>query len=137
VDKVRPAESAARDVWGNFLTISRIVLVAAPGAELRRSIVFALEADGYVAEAHASLNAAMAAPSAANCVCFIVDENALDGQTRRAATLKRLGIPVILLVDRIRTIPRVAGMKVLTKPMLGQSLLETVRATAAGAPAAS
>ena len=117
------------------MAISRIVLVAAPGAELRRSIVFALEADGYVAEAHASLAAAMAASSAASCICFIVDENALDGHTRRAATLKRLGIPVILLVDRIRTIPRVAGMKVLTKPLLGQSLLESVRATASSAPA--
>jgi FixJ family two-component response regulator len=116
------------------LALSRIVLVAAPGAELRRSIVFALEADGFAAEAHASLVAAMASPVASSAICLIVDENALDGHTHRAATLKRLAIPVILLVDRIRKIPRVAGMKVLTKPLLGTPLLETVRALA-GDPA--
>jgi len=107
-----------------------MVLVAAPGAELRRSIVFAIEADGYVAEAHATLAAALASPGASGSLCLIVDENALDGPSHRAATLKRLGIPVILLVDRIRKIPRVAGMKVLTKPFLGPSLLETVRSLA-------
>jgi DNA-binding response OmpR family regulator len=116
------------------LALSRVVLVAAPGAALRRSIVFALEADGFTAEAHASLAAALALPAATASICLIVDENALDGQSNRAATLKRLGIPVILLVDRIRKIPRVAGMKVLTKPLLGPSLLETVRALA-GDPA--
>lgn len=109
---------------------SRTVLVAAPGAELRRSIVFALEADGYTAEPHDTLAAALAQPTAASALCLIVDENALDGHTHRAAALKRLGIPVILLVDRIRKIPRVGGMKVLAKPLLGPSLLETVRALA-------
>ena len=112
---------------------SRTVLVAAPGAELRRSIAFALEADGFTAEAHPSLAAALALPEAASSICLIVDENALDGQGNRAATLKRLGIPVILLVDRIRKIPRVVGMKVLTKPLLGASLLETVRTLAGDA----
>jgi hypothetical protein len=113
------------------LALSRTVLVAAPGAELRRSIVFALEADGYTAESHDSLAAALAQPIASGALCAIVDENALDGHSPRAATLKRIGIPVILLVDRIRKIPRVGGMKVLTKPLLGPSLLETVRGLAA------
>ena len=134
MDKVRGAESEASRCVGRRLALPRIVLIAAPGSELRRSIAFALEADGFTAEAHASLAAAMALPAATTSICLIVDENALDGQGNRAATLKRLGIPVILLADRIRKIPRVAGMKVLTKPLLGPTLVDTVRALA-GDPA--
>jgi FixJ family two-component response regulator len=120
------------------LSRSGIILVAAPGAELRQSIVFALEADGFEVDAHASLAAAITAPGSSAALCFVVDENALNGHANGALALQKIGLPVILLVDRLRAIPRLARIKTLIKPLLGQRLIEMVRGTAvdggAGAP---
>jgi hypothetical protein len=109
------------------LSRSGAILVAAPGAELRQSIVFALEADGFEVDAHASLGAAIAASGSSGALCFVVDENALNGHANGAMVLQKFGLPVILLVDRLRAIPRLARVKVLTKPLLGQRLIEMVR----------
>jgi hypothetical protein len=103
------------------------ILVAAPGAELRQSIVFALEADGFEVDAHASLGAAIAASGSSGSLCFVVDENALNGHPNGAKALQKFGLPVILLVDRLRAIPRLTRIKILIKPLLGQRLLEMVR----------
>jgi hypothetical protein len=108
------------------LSRSGIILVAAPGAELRQSIVFALEAEGLDVDAHPTLSSAIATGSS-GCICFVVDENALVGHANGAMALQRFGLPVILLVDRLRTIPRLARLKTLTKPLLGQRLIEMVR----------
>jgi FixJ family two-component response regulator len=109
------------------LSRSGIILVAAPGAELRQSIAFALEADGFEVDAHASLAAAIAAPGSAAAHCFVVDENALNGHANGTLALQKIGLPVILLVDRLRAIPRLARIRTLTKPLLGQRLIEMVR----------
>jgi hypothetical protein len=101
------------------LSRSGTILVAAPGAELRQSIVFALEADGFEVEAHDTLGSAIAAAAAARPICFVVDENALDGHRNGALALQKFGLPVILLVDRLRAIPRLGRIKTLIKPLLG------------------
>jgi hypothetical protein len=111
---------------------SRTILVAAPGAELRRSIVFALEAEGYAVDPHLSLRAATNSPRASSAHCLIVDENALDDQ---ALALHEFGRPIILLVDRLRDIPDLSAMKVLAKPLLGRQLTDTVQSALAGARA--
>ena len=111
------------------------ILVAAPGAELRQSIAFALEADGFAVDAHASLAAAIGAPGSSAALCFVVDENALNGHANGGLALQKIGLPVILLVDRLRAIPRLARIKTLTKPMLGQRLIEMVRGVSGDADA--
>ena len=105
---------------------SQTILVAAPGTELRQSIVFALEADGFRVDPHLSLSAAMAAADAAENALLVVDENALD-HAKGYKALKELGRPVILLVDRMRVSPRIGNIKVLTKPLLGRLLTDTVQ----------
>jgi hypothetical protein len=115
------------------LSRSGTILVAAPGAELRQSIVFALEADGFEVDAHDTLGSAIAASGASRSICFVVDENALGGHANGAMALKKVGLPVILLVDRLRAIPRLSRMKTLTKPLLGQRLIEMVRGASADA----
>lgn len=101
------------------------ILVAAPGAELRRSLAFALDADGFDVVSHRSLRAAL--ESAGGAAGVVVDENALSDGTKDVAALKRFGRPVILLVDRMRVLPRIDGLRVLDKPLLGRLLIETVQ----------
>jgi hypothetical protein len=88
--------------------------------------VFALEADGFRVDPHLSLSAAMAAADAAENALLVVDENALD-HAKGYKALKELGRPVILLVDRMRVSPRIGNIKVLTKPLLGRLLTDTVQ----------
>jgi hypothetical protein len=118
-------------LWGRrFLPRSQTILVAAPGTELRQSIVFALEADGFRVDAHLSLSAAMASAPAADTTLLVVDENALD-HAKGYKALKELGRPVILLVDKMRVAPRIGNIKVLNKPLLGRLLTETVQSVLA------
>jgi hypothetical protein len=115
------------------LSPTQTILVVAPGAELRRSIVFALEANGFKVESHPWLGSAAAAAEVSPAACLVIDENALVDQPSGARVLKEFARPVVLLVDRLRAIPRLARIKVLRKPMLGDQLIETVRgALAAG-----
>jgi DNA-binding response OmpR family regulator len=109
---------------------SQTILVAAPGTELRQSIVFALEADGFSVDPHLSLSAAMASAGASDAALLVVDENALD-QAKGYKALKELGRPVILLVDKMRVGTRLGNIKVLTKPLLGRLLTDTVQSVLA------
>ncbi|TYR31344.1 transcriptional regulator [Mesorhizobium microcysteis] len=102
------------------------VLVVVPDPELRRSVEFALEAEGYRVDSYATLGAAFAAPGPFGAGCAVVDENAISGRRGAATRLDGLGGPVILLADRMRTVPHAAGLTVLTKPLLGRLLVETV-----------
>jgi hypothetical protein len=110
-------------------------LVVAPAAELRRSIVFALEANGFKVEAHPWLGPAAASAHLSVPACLVVDENALVDQPGGTKALKEFAQPVVLLVDRLRAIPRLARVKVLRKPMLGDQLIDTVRGALADGPA--
>jgi hypothetical protein len=100
--------------------------VAVPGAELRRSIEFALDADGFDVVSHRSVRAALDSSGAAGAACIVVDENALSERTKDVDALKQFGRPVILLVDRMRVAPQLDRLKVLKKPLLGR-LLGTVQ----------
>jgi hypothetical protein len=106
------------------------VLVVAPDAELRRSIVFALEAEGL----HVILRDELPAPSfilaPEGLVYAVVDESAVltapDGWARLAA----LPCRTVLLVDRMHAMPPAdfAGI-VVRKPLLGRSLVEPILAS--------
>lgn len=110
-----------------------MILVVVPDRELRRSIEFALEAEGLVFCAHAELAAALASPEAGAAACLIVDEDAIAPSRNGAGNgLDGFGRPVVLLVDRMRTVPRVPGIRVLNKPLLGERLIEIVAGSIAG-----
>ena len=109
---------------------AQIILVAVPGTELRQSIVFALEADGFEIVSYSSLTAALAAPEARRAASLVVDENALQSADSEQL-LRTFGRPIVLLVDKLRVVPEIAGIKVLTKPLLGRMLTETVKGTLA------
>lgn len=127
---------SCRRSWDHpFLSPTQTILVVAPGAELRRSIVFALEANGFKVEAHPWLGPAAASAQASLATCLVVDENALIDQPTSSKALKEFAKPVVLLVDQLRAIPRLVKVTVLRKPLLGDRLIETVRGVLATGPA--
>lgn len=120
------------------LAAVQLVVVVVPDKELRRSIEFALEAEGFGIGSHDRLEAALASPGVGGAACAVIDEAALDThQGKGAAALARIEPPVVLLVDRLRVVPQPpASIRVLTKPLLGRMLVETVQAAIAEGSAA-
>jgi len=107
-----------------------MILVVASDEGFRRSLVFVLEAEGFAVEPHAQLSLAIASPLAKAAGCTIVDEDAVQGRISAWKELGRFAKPVVLLVDRFRPPPDLTGFadaRVLIKPFLGRSLIETVR----------
>lgn len=102
------------------------VLVVVPDSELRRSIAFALEAEGYTIEHHVLLADAITASARPDVACIVVDENALAGRNAEGAIPGGTHTPLVLLVDKLRAGPETSGVKVLTKPLLGHLLIETI-----------
>lgn len=110
----------------NSLHSGHTVLVVVPDDELRRSIAFAFEAEGVCVEPHASLTAAIAASGRCDVACLVVDEAALGPRQGATVELGSVAKPLIVLADRLRTLPAIDGLTVLTKPLLGRRLVETV-----------
>lgn len=102
------------------------VLVVAPDKELRRSIVFALEAEGFWVRSCSLLSIAHEYHRPGLFACIIIDENAIGGQRSGWEQVVSLATPSILLIDRMRHVPAIDLMTVLTKPLLGRVLVDAV-----------
>lgn len=110
------------------MEVGQTVIVVARDAGLRRSFVFALQAEGYRVEAHAALSSAVAPVRSAAAVCALIDESALRGVENGADLVVRLGVPVISLVSgfgRPDPLGELAG-EVLTKPLQGTQLADAI-----------
>jgi len=116
------------------LDATNLVLIVAPDRGFRRSLEFALEAEGFMVDSHASVSTAVESPRAPVAVCSVVDEDALRDWAPEPLTLDRLAKPVILLVDRSLPITEQAGVTILMKPLLGGVLTDSVHALVATAP---
>jgi hypothetical protein len=103
-----------------------IILVVAFDPELRRSIEFVLEAEGFTTEAYALLAEAAASPVARRAACTVVDEDAVLDRPFGEA-LRQFAGPVVFLTQRLRPRPVRPGVTVLVKPALGGVLVEAVR----------
>ncbi|WP_152536094.1 hypothetical protein [Mesorhizobium loti] len=108
------------------MTIVRMVLVVAPNPGLRKSLEFALEAEGYGVDSQADLARAIASPINPEIRCAVVDEDAVRDRTKGWNDLARFPRPVILLVDRPWPSPEPDGVVILVKPLLGNALIEAV-----------
>jgi CheY-like chemotaxis protein len=109
------------------------VLVVAPDRAMRRSLTFALEAEGYSVDAKPRLHAGQLSPDCGHRICAIVDEDAFADGRNAVAELSGLDVPVILLVERAAPPPARAGLCYIEKPLLGRDLLDAVaRVSSAG-----
>lgn len=117
-------------------SVTGAILVVASDPSFRRSLKFALEADGFVVEAKASLALPSVQGTSPAFACAVVDEGALGRRFGERNIVFGLGVPVVLLVDERRCLPALRGMTILTKPLAGSDLMEAVRLTALdGCPA--
>jgi DNA-binding response OmpR family regulator len=109
------------------LTASPLVLVVAPDKDFRRSLEFALEAEGFAVDSYGSMAGAFASSRAEEAGCAVVDDTAIGKWPEVEKEFRHFGRPVVLLSDRIGTMPSLPFTTVLIKPFLGNPLIEAVR----------
>ena len=114
------------------MTAAILVLVVAPDKDFQRSLAFALEADGFNVDSHARSSNAFASQRAGEAECAVVDDAAIEDWRVAEEEFRRFGKPVFLLVGKVIQIPDLPFTTILTKPFLGNPLIEAVREVAAG-----
>lgn len=107
----------------------RTVMIVASDEDLRRSIVFALEAEGLPVESMAALTGV---PSGDGFGCFVIDEKTLKAEGRSEPVPQTGATPVVLLVEKLPARQQALGMSVVDKPLLGPALVDAVLAAMAG-----
>jgi DNA-binding response OmpR family regulator len=107
------------------LISGQTVLVVAPDDELRRSIAFALEAEGFSVSTHRLLSPALKRASNDRFDCAVIDENTI-GRRDGWNALSGIPCPIVLLLDRLRLAPDQIRVTPLFKPLLGRILVDTV-----------
>jgi DNA-binding response OmpR family regulator len=107
------------------------IIVVAAHEGLRRSLAFALEAEGYAVVTARRPSDIAASSQLAGVACIVVDEETVAG-SGAWDTLVRMGPPLVLLSDGVRQAPAVLGARTVTKPLLGRSLIDTVASSVRG-----
>lgn len=114
------------------------LLIIAPDDDLRRSLAFALEAEGYAVTALAETGSGELVGDG-HYACTIVDQAALAGTDSAIRAFFAAWRPVVLLSNAPLSWLTWDGVRVVEKPMLGESLSQAVRGaimpmTAAASP---
>lgn len=107
----------------------RKVLVVVPNDELRRSIEFTVQAEGYETESHSGFPSVFAAHKVNGFDCAVVDEDAVDAGQRNLIEFARIAgdeRPVVVLVDRTAALVETVPFRLLRKPLLGAALIEAI-----------
>lgn len=107
-----------------------LVLVVVPDTTFRRSLVFALEAEGFAVRSHAHASQAFSSRSAGQAVCAVVDDDAVEDWRAAAFEFGRFARPIVLLAGPFRDVPALPGVAVVPKPFLGAPLVDAVRLAA-------
>ena len=113
---------------------SGILLVAAPDKALRDSLQFLLECDGFTVETHVSAMTAFASPRVTEAACAVIDDRAIDEWRSMPGHCRAFAKPIILLVSLFRPVPDLPHVRLVTKPFLGEPLIDAVQKALAGAP---
>jgi hypothetical protein len=109
------------------------VIVVAPNAALRHSIVFILESGGFRAFPCAAVDMALSSPPMEPAACMVVDEEAIADWRGAREHFAGFAKPVILLVSSLSRAPEAPFATCLLKPFLGEPLLEAVQNAIGGA----
>ncbi len=112
---------------------SAIILLAAPDAAFRHSLVFALESGGFAVHAHRHAVEAFASDRARDAACAVIDDDAVGDWALACEQFEQFGRPVVLLAGFLRAVPVPPLARLVTKPFLGEPLIEAVRNAVASA----
>lgn len=100
------------------------ILLVAPDSDLRKSLEFALQAEGYEVTSRASI-AARLQPGTYDCT--VLDHHAIGNDRKAAASFCSIFAPVILLANEQPHALSPAAFNTLMKPLLGAALSEAIR----------
>jgi FixJ family two-component response regulator len=106
----------------------RTVLVVVPDNDLRRSLSYLLEAEGLSVLAYERLDQAIGGPASDTFHCAVVDEDAIEGHDLGWLALSEIAVPIVILWNRLRSVPENIVAAVLDKPLLGQRVVDAVLA---------
>lgn len=118
-----------------------VVIVVDDDPAVCNSLTFALEVEGFTARAYAGGAALLDAADLAACECFIIDQK-MSGMTglELAVELRKRQItaPMLLITTHPTAILKEraakSGIPIIEKPLLGNTLLETIRDVVAHQP---
>ena len=99
------------------------ILVIAPSTDLRRSLSFALEAEGYVVTTHAAV---LGSDSGRGYDAVVLDYRAAKGERDQVLELCR-SVPVVLLAGTPQPWLNEHVARVVQTPIRGESLAMAVR----------
>jgi FixJ family two-component response regulator len=108
-----------------------IVLVVAPDEGLRHSLAFALESGGFDVTIHCYAGEAFTSRHAKHAACAVVDDDAIEDWEVGRKQINSFAKPVIVLAGIFRTMPDLPFTRYLTKPFLGEPLIDAVRSAIA------
>ena len=111
---------------GNVDMATADVLVVAPDTAFRNSIAFALESGGFSVALHRHMHEGFMSPRARGAACAVVDDDAIDDWKLAREQFDSFAKPVIVLVSLFRSVPDFPVAMCLTKPFLGEPLIDAV-----------
>lgn len=118
-----------------------VVIVVDDDPAVRASLKFALEIEGFTVHAHGRGDELFADAALAACACFVIDQNlpGVRGLDLVTALRQRSVVAPVILITTAP--PRVlqeraahAGIPIVEKPLLGNALIECIRAVTAHSP---
>ena len=118
-----------------------VVIIVDDDPAVRASLKFALEIEGFTVHVHGRDDELFADAALAVCACFVIDHNlpgvrGLDLVT--ALRQRSVVAPAILITTAppkvLRERAAHAGIPIVEKPLLGNALIECIRAVTAQTP---
>ena len=118
-----------------------LVIVVDDDAAVRGSLKFALEIEGFAVRAYAKGDDLMSDATLSDCACLVIDQK-LPGMAGidvvAALRRRRIATPAILITSHptsnLRERAAQAGISIVEKPLLGNALIDRVRAAVANPP---
>jgi FixJ family two-component response regulator len=119
-----------------------LVLIVDDDAAVRDALTFTLDLAGYEVESFGSGEAVLLRSPAPPALCLVIDERlpGISGlETLRQLRARREFAPAILITSHpkpaLRDAAAMSAVPILEKPLLGETLVQAIRAaTAAGRP---
>jgi len=116
----------------------QLVVIIDDDPAVRNSLKFSLEIEGYAVSLYPDGAVALDAADVPLCACLVIDQN-MPGMTGLEVVVelreRRILVPVILITSHpnasLRERALRAGVSIVEKPLLGNALIENIRAAVA------
>jgi two-component system, LuxR family, response regulator FixJ len=119
-----------------MVSANPLVIVVDDDAAVRNSLKFSLEIDGFAVRTYGGAEELIGADDLSDCRCLIIDQDMprMTGlELVEALRKKGAEVPAILVSGNVTraliTLASGAGLPVVEKPVVGNGLIELIRAT--------